>query len=179
MKQETKDTILLIVALLSVFTAGIIFCHIVHLISTEGSLNTYTDGVITATFDQEAGTLTFSGNGAVDDTRWWLENLKTEQRVFVRTIVFEDGITSIGDCEFSELGKYVNLEKVIFEGDINEIGSCAFSDNPNLTTVEFMGSCRRIDYLAFHGCVSLGTINIPDGCDVGFDAFGLTELTKP
>lgn len=140
----------------------------------NGLSNECTDGVITAVFNEEAGTLTFSGNGAVGNTAKWMERFRIEERVQVRTIIFEDGITSIGSGEFSENQGYVNLEKVIFQGNINAVGSRAFFGNRNLTTAEFGGGCRYIGDAAFSECSSLQDVNIPDGCRVGEDTFKQT-----
>lgn len=146
--------------------------------STDEAI-TFTDGIITAVLDKESGTLTFSGNGAIDGFDYSeLEDLTPNQRASVRTIVFKDGITSIGNCEFSDMRNYINLETVIFEGDINAIGDCAFSANPNLTTVQFNGNCRQIRTLAFFQCAALESINIPDGCKLGYDALASTPLEE-
>lgn len=140
-----------------------------------GPVRRYTDGIVTAEFNKEAGILSFSGNGAVDDTWNWLD-MNASQRRFVRTIFFEDGITAIGDCEFcgEMIHDYINLGRVIFEGDIAMVGACAFADNPNLRYVEFGGRCARIKSSAFSDCVSLQDINVPDGCRVDYGAFSGT-----
>ncbi len=142
----------------------------------NGPINKLTDGVVTAVFDEDAGTLTFSGNGAVDGTADWMEKFGREEKVRVRTIIFEDGITSVGSCEFSDNQGYINLEKVIFQGDIVAIGSCAFSSNYHLRAVEFGGKCRVIDDLAFFQCASLEEINVPEGCKVYRSVFSQTPL---
>ncbi len=139
---------------------------------------TFTDGIITAVLDEESGVLTFSGNGAVDGfRRRELGDLAPKQRASVRTIIFEDGITSIGDCEFSDR-YFINLEMVSFEGDINTIGDCAFSTNYNLTTVQFNGNCRRIGDLAFFQCAALDSINIPDGCKLCHGSLSWTPFEE-
>ncbi len=151
---------------------------LVELATYTAEEETFTDGVITAKFDEESGTLTFSGRGAVDGfRRRELKDLTPKQRASVRTIVFKDGITSIGDCEFSDR-HFINLETVIFEGDINAIGDCAFSTNPNLTTVQFNGNCRQIGSLAFFQCCTLDSINVPDGCRLSRDALAWTPFDK-
>lgn len=135
-----------------------------------------TDGIITAVFDKEANTLTFSGNGAVYRSDYWLpENDRGRSwKKFVREIIFESGITSIGSTQFTDLNEYCNLEKVVFQGDISSIGERAFCDNPNLTTVEFGGKCRRIETDAFRRCYSLEHCNVPVSCSVACDAFNET-----
>lgn len=142
----------------------------------NGPVNVLTDGAVTAVFDEEAGTLTFSGNGAVDGTRFWMEKFRREEKVRVRTIIFEDGITSVGASEFSNDKGYINLEKVIFRGDIVAIGEYAFVDNYTLATVEFDGACWAIGKMAFYRCASLEDINTPEGCLVFEDAFGRTFI---
>lgn len=168
------------VSFLSLFNIFVCILSVVAMVNVlkNAPINELTDGIVTAVFDEEAGTLTFSGNGAVDSSSGWLEGFKQEERVFVRTIVFEDGITSIGSVEFSDNRGYINLEKVIFRGDINTIDSCAFSGNRNLTTVEFGGGCKVIENLAFFKCSSLESINIPDGCSVDRSAFSQTPLDE-
>lgn len=139
--------------------------------SPAKATNQFSDGIVTATLDKESGVLTFSGNGAVDDTRNWL---KLQEKAYVKEVVFEEGITSIGSCEFSSINSYPNLTKVTFKGDINAIGDCAFSDNPNLTTVTFNGSCKSIGSLAFFKCYALADINVPTGCKVDSSALSNT-----
>ena len=139
---------------------------------------TFTDGIITAVLDEESGVLTFSGNGAVDGfSRRELKDLTPKQRASVRTVIFEDGIMSIGDCEFSDR-YFINLGTIIFEGDINAIGDCAFSTNPNLTTVQFNGNCRQIGSLAFFQCAALDSINVPNECRLSRDALAWTPFDK-
>lgn len=139
---------------------------------------TFTDEIITAVLDEESGVLTFSGNGAVDGfRRRELKDLTPKQKASVRTIIFEDGITSIGDREFSDR-YFINLEMVSFEGDMNTIGDCAFSTNYNLTTVQFNGNCRRIGDLAFFQCAALDSINIPDGCKLCHGSLSWTPFDE-
>lgn len=133
----------------------------------------YTDGIITATLDKESGILTFSGNGAVDDTHIWL---KLQEKAYIREVIFEEGITSIGNCEFNN--SYPNLAKVTFKGNINVIGSCAFADNPNLAKVKFLGSCKAIEDLAFFKCYSLEEVNLPSSCNIENNAFSRTPLEQ-
>ena len=156
----------------------VVWFLLVELVTSTAEKETFTDGVITAKFDEESETLTFSCRGAVDGFRHReLKDLTPKQRASVRTIIFEDGITSIGDCEFSDR-YFINLETVIFEGDINTIGDCAFSTNYNLTTVQFNGNCRRIGDLTFFQCAALDSINIPDGCKLCHGSLSWTPFDE-
>ena len=174
---EEHSDFLVTLATIALSIVGGFWVVVLGLFGLENGLsNECTDGVITAVFNEEAGTLTFSGNGAVGNTAKWMERFRIEERVQVRTIIFEDGITSIGSAEFSENQGYINLEKVIFRGDIVAIGSCAFSSNYHLRAVEFGGKCRVIEGLAFFQCVSLEEINVPEGCEVYSNVFSQTPL---
>lgn len=135
------------------------------------------DGVIRAEFNKEEGILTLSGHGTVTKDWDWVQ---AENRKYVRTIIFQNSILSIGIHAFSRFREYDNLESIIFEGDINIIGECAFSANFNLKEVEFQGDCHRIGDLAFYECYSLEKINIPEGCSIHWTAFNNTpfEATK-
>lgn len=167
-----KKRIYIIIAI-----AVAVVATLVTALTITAEKETFTDGIITATLDD--GILTFSGNGAIDGFDYReLEDLTPNQRASVRTIVFKDGITSIGNCEFSDMRSYINLETVIFEGDINAIGDCAFSTNPNLTTVQFNGNCRQIGDLAFFQCAALDSINIPDGCRLSHNALSWTPFDE-
>lgn len=171
MKKRTYIVIAIAVAVVATLVTALT-------IMITAEKETFTDGIITAVLDEESGILTFSGNGAVDGfSRRELKDLTPKQRASVRKIIFEDGITSIGDCEFSDR-YFINLEMVSFEGDINAIGDCAFSTNYNLTTVQFNGNCRRIGDLTFFQCAALDSINIPDGCKLCHGSLSWTPFDK-
>ena len=156
---------------------GIIVIPNLKSFSPSTTKQSFTDGVVTATLDQRLGTLTFSGHGAIGDVL--LEKLPREQRPLVKTVIFEDGITSIRNHAFCDDREFINLEKVVFKGDINEIGSFAFENNPNLTTVEFGGRCKVIGCGAFSRCVSLGPDDpTPDDCEVRCAAYKDTSIVR-
>lgn len=123
--------------------------------STSDIYGSRTDGVIYARLDED-GTLTFSGDGAIESTIVWL-GLSSVERHQVKRIVIGEGITSIGDFEFSggSVPNYPNLEEVVIDGDLSKIGYCAFWSNPNLRTVTMNGSCAALDKTAFDNCPSL------------------------
>ena len=137
----------------------------------------FTDGVVTATFDKTAGTLTFSGEGAVWNIDDWVK-LGNKEKPFVKELIFEDGIKSIGEHEFSNVlnDGFPNLSVVTFKGNINEIGSFNFSHIPNLTKVEFFGKCKKINSNAFYDCVTLDDVIIPADCNVASSAFDETPV---
>jgi hypothetical protein len=96
-------------------------------------VETGTTDNLTWTFTDD-GTLTISGTGAmnegVSEYPW------SRYRDAVRTVVIEDGVTSIGSGTFAH---YSGLTKVIIGKSVTSFGSYAssFSDCTNLTAVYF------------------------------------------
>lgn len=69
----------------------------------------------------DMGTMTFSGNGVIESAG--LDSAAIEIAPYVRKVVFENGITSIGDFAFSE---FYSIEEVEFSDTVTEIGEAAF-----------------------------------------------------
>ena len=86
------------------------------------------------TWSYDGGTLTISGNGAMDDypdgDAPWLE--------------YKDSITTVA-----------------ISGNVTSIGACAFTDYDNLTAVDFGSAMHTIHYRAFKGCDGLTSIILP------------------
>ena len=66
-----------------------------------------------------------------------------------KTVIFEDGITSLPGYAFYECG---SLEKVRLPQTLKHIGTRCFMLCKNLKYIEFPKSICDIEYQAFHGC---------------------------
>ncbi len=122
------------------------------------------------------GTLTISGTGEMADyiylnTRPWhnySENIKT--------IVIENGVTSIGECAFCECN---GLTSISIPASVTSIGAEAFNGCSNLTTVSIPASVTSIGNYAFGYCSALTSIEIPASVTtIGEEAFNNTALTS-
>lgn len=106
------------------------------------------------TWSYDAGTLTISGNGNMDDypdgDAPWLE--------------YKDSIT-----------------RVVITGNVTSIGSCAFMDYDNITSVDFGSAMHTISYRAFKSCDGLTAISLPStfrrfGEECFMSCLDLTEI---
>jgi len=137
-------------------------------------------GATTATLSHD-GTLTVSGNGAMDNysrmhsSRWWKRSLES-----ITGVVIEPGITHIGDFAFRGC---VNLTSVTIPESVVSIGESAFEET-GLTHITIPNSVTHIGESAFVGARRLTSVTIPSGMTIiGRDAFrscsGLTSVTIP
>ena len=133
---------------------------------------------VTWRLEGEAGhyRLFISGTGAMADyiylnTRPWhnySENIKT--------IVIENGVTSIGECAFQNC---TNLSSVTIPASVTSIGNGVFIDCEKLTTVSIPASVTTIGESAFGYCSALTSIEIPASVTtIGEEAFNHTALTS-
>jgi len=110
-------------------------------------------------FDEETGTLTISGTGAMTDytssyrAPWFIN------RAFITSLVLEEGITAIGAYAFSGCNAITSLE--LPEG-ITAIGKYAFYECSALTTVTLPVSLTTIGNYAFNYCSRISRLNISD-----------------
>ena len=77
----------------------------------------------------------------------------------IKTVVIEDGVTSIGDYAFSECK---SLTSVTIPNSVTRIGSYAFARCKALTSITIPNSVTSIWYDAFLGCSNLTSITIPN-----------------
>ena len=112
------------------------------------------------------------------------------------SIVFENGISSIGQLAFYNSGiTGINLDGVEYIGDkafegsslidvvlpssIKEIGSRLFYNCSKLNTVDFHCSLDAIPSGMFYGAEKLNEINMPTGCTaIGSSAFSKTAINS-
>ena len=133
---------------------------------------------LTWSFEESTGTLTISGTGEMGDGYFVGFNQYAQT---IKTVIIEDGVTSIGDSAFSNCG---NLTSVIIPDSVTSIGSSAFRDSDSLTSVTIPDGVANIGNSAFSYCDSLTSVTIPDSvASIGDWAFSycdsLTSVTIP
>ena len=77
----------------------------------------------------------------------------------IKTVVIEDGVTSIGNDAFYEC---TNLTSITIPNSVTRIGSYAFARCKALTSITIPNSVTSIWYDAFLGCSNLTSITIPN-----------------
>jgi len=136
------------------------------------------DGTSIYWYLYDNGTLYITGSGAMSDysnTSW------ATHRTQVKSVIISDGITSIGDYNFSD---YDSLTSISIGNSVTEIGSYAFQDCDALTTAVIPNNVISIGNNAFYGCNTLTTLDLGSGVQtIGYEAFRncytLTELVIP
>lgn len=137
-------------------------------------------------FDSENGQLTISGTGDMKDFSYYRDIPWREQyNDKIKTVLIEDGVTSIGNNAFSEcinlnealIGNSVakigydafygceSLEEITVPDSVLTIGSYAFSDCVSLEKVSLGNGITEIDYGAFFGCANLKEFSMPANTD--------------
>ena len=127
------------------------------------------------------GVLTISGTGSMDDYERTVHTPWGKQRFYIREIVIEDGITSIGAHAFD--GCY-NATTVSLGNNVTSIGNSAFESCESLAGVTIPDSVIAIGDRAFVDCQNLTNLTIGSGiANIGEEAFwncnSLTELIIP
>ena len=144
----------------------------------SGTCGKETPEDVTWRLEGEAGhyRLIISGTGEMADyiylnTRPWhnySENIKT--------IVIENGVTSIGECAFCECN---GLTSISIPASVTSIGPSAFEGCSALTSIEIPASVTSIGNYAFGYCSALTSIEIPASVTtIGEEAFNNTALTS-
>ena len=143
------------------------------------------------------GTLTISGKGAMDNYKFdgynYLTNsyhtdapwdayrhYRDSRSYYIRSVVIENGVTSIGDRAFYDC---VNLSSVTISSSVTSIGEYAFYDC-RLASVTIPSRVTSIGSNAFEECEYLTSVTIPYGvAEIGERTFyncqALTSVTIP
>lgn len=103
----------------------------------------------------DAGTLTISGTGPMDDylnNQPWKDEINT-----IKKVIIEEKVTSIGTCAFSGSP---SLAAVTIPNSVTYIGSAAFAACTSLTSITIPNSVTSIHYNAFNECRSLTSVTI-------------------
>ena len=172
-----KKLICMILAMIlatGVYTAIPYAVSAAEISSSSNDVQSGTTGDCTWVLDDN-GTLTISGSGAMADYRdsspW------CNSSVPVRSVVFEKGVTYIGEESFEDCK---SLESVTFCDTITKIGSRAFESCYALESVEVPGSVQSFGTFTFATDKALKTVVLDDGLiDLGYGAFqGCRNLEK-
>ena len=124
------------------------------------------------------GILTITGNGAMSDPYSWpWDEYKSE----IKTVIIEDGVTTIGNAAFMHCWNLTNVE---IPNSVKSIGESAFYGCIGLTSIDLPSSVKRIGTAAFYSCYGLKSIEIPNSVtEISALAFcfctSLTSLTIP
>ncbi|MBQ1375591.1 MAG: leucine-rich repeat domain-containing protein [Clostridia bacterium] len=140
---------------------------------------------LTWELDEESGVLTITGTGTMpkyvtdpmnrifDTPPWWY------RRELIRSVVFEDGTTEIGENAFYGCENMTDLR---LPDTLEAIRTSAFEGCASLREVKFPGGLKSIYPHAFEGCTGLESVEFPDGIETvnGFrGCTGLTGVTVP
>ena len=108
------------------------------------------------TWEFDGTTLTISGEGSMD-IDWDDDELWDSEKV--KSVVIENGVTSIGDSAFSNCE---NLTSITIPNSVTDIGEEAFCYCENLTSITIPNSVTSIGQGAFFYCTNLESIEIPN-----------------
>ncbi len=138
----------------------------------------------------KAGTLTISGSGAMPDFSSAAEQPWYENSSQIRTVIIENGVTTIGACAFWESGvlgveipssvtmignsafRKSSIISVTIPSGVKVIGDSAFRECADLSSVNVSEGVEKIDQNAFRACQKLTSIALPASIgEVGASAF--------
>lgn len=128
----------------------------------------------------EDGTLTVSGNGAMDDYpgsdfRPWV-NFDGQ----IYSVVINDGVTRVGAKAFSNVW---NLTSIKIGNNVTEIGNSAFMNCQEVTTLQLGKNVKTIGDAAFLAFWKLTSLELPEGLtSIGMSAFSggaMRTVTMP
>lgn len=102
------------------------------------------------------GVLTLSGSGKTEDTPYY--RMWSEHENYIKELVVEEGITTIGESLFYELPA---LKKVTLPNSLLEIGNQAFFGCASLNEIELPSSLVSLGDYAFSECANITSIRIP------------------
>ena len=165
------------------WSAVLAVCMLLTLLPVPALAASVADGTCGASVNwtlDDAGTLTISGTGAMEDYSFLTDGTPVpwaSHQAGVKAVEIENGVTSIGSCVFRDCN---NLTSVKIPSSVTSIGAAAFHSCINLTNVVIPASVTSIGDFAFELCTGLTSVNIPNGVtSIGTAAFhGCRNLTN-
>ena len=162
---RTKKKILTMVIVIIILQGllpilGIVFENCFTIISkgtTEWDISQNEDGTVKAVLDEETGTLTIEGTGAMKNWNSSSSVPWKNVRESIQKVIIKEGVTSIGSYAFSGCSSLTSIN--IPEG-VTNIVVYAFKDCSSLTSINIPSSVTSIGGSAFEGCSSLTSINV-------------------
>lgn len=113
-------------------------------------------------FDEQTGTLTISGSGAMEDFHYD-EQPWTHLNQQITEIVVEQGILAIGGNAFYGLA---NMSRVSLPDGLLSIGNYAFAKCQALPRIDIPDSVWALGDAVLENCVALTTVKLPKGIKV-------------
>ena len=135
---------------------------------------------LTWTLD-DAGTLTISGTGAMEDYERYGENTAPWYGRNIKTAILEKGVLTIGNSAFFE---QESLEDIQISSTVTRIGDNSFMNCKNIKCIEIPNSMTEIGNNTFLHCSNLKSIVIPDSVTkLGYNTFAyctsLSDVSLP
>ena len=166
----------------------VIMCFMVFVMSTPVAFAASYNGTcgtgVSWSLDTSAGVLTISGSGEMNDYSFSSLPGWDRYQAYIKTVVFDDGVTYVGSYAFYNGGngnKYKKLTAVDF-GDVEIIGDYAFRGCAALSSITGGEDVYIIYPQAFRGCSSMTAFPFTGVVEIGNGAFcgaGLENITLP
>lgn len=163
----------------SLLCACLTVCTSASTVKYSGNCGAYVKWALT-----DDGVLTISGNGDMYDYgNSFVKHTSSPWEDFtsIKTVIVEDGVTSISYHAFDGIKTITNIE---LGKDVKTIHESAFSGCTNLTSINIPSGVTYIGKSAFYNCKKLGNIVLPEGLTtIGETAFyncdGMTTINIP
>ena len=140
-----------------IFAMLILFTPLIASAASSGTCGAGGDN-LTWTLDDN-GTFTISGRGDMVDYGSYSAVPWYNDRLAIRTVIIEEGVTHIGSFSFEYCGL---LTSVTIPDGITSIGECAFKDCVRLISIAIPESVTSIGGNAFMACRDLESVYISD-----------------
>lgn len=123
--------------------------------AVNASADSETPAADNISWELNAGTLTVSGSGAIEDFEYDEEDGKVSPRTGnseITKVIIGDGVTRIGNLAFCGCEGLTEIE---IADSVKSIGYAAFAECTALESVEIPGSVEYLDEHAFGGIMHL------------------------